>query len=95
MGVPLADLPDESPLAEHTEWFDTRSSRWHLRRADTGDVIVSDPVPRVGRNGVPLVKGEFLHAKADALRALKEPIKLVYVLTEDVQGKGGAFIARP
>ncbi len=45
---------------------------------------MSDPVPRAGRNGVPLAKDELLHAKADALRVLKESINLGRLSSEDV-----------
>ena len=66
MGVPLADLPDDSALAEASEWFDMSTNRWHLRRGDTGEVLVSDPVPRFG-----LTVAEFQKCKASALEALK------------------------
>ena len=66
-GVPHVDLPDESALADEPEWFGPRTSRWHLRRSDTGEIVVSDPVPRLGSNGQPLNKAAFQKAKADAL----------------------------
>ena len=64
-GVPLADLPDDSALAEAPQWFDISTNRWHLRRDGTGEVVVSDPVPRLG-----LSLTEFTKAKADALESL-------------------------
>ena len=66
MGVPLAALPDHSALAEASEWFDMSTNRWHLRRGDTGEVLVSDPVPRRG-----LTVEEFQKSKVVALEALK------------------------
>ena len=64
-GVPHADLLDDSALADETHWFDIRTHRWHLRRSDTGEIAVSDAVPRLG-----LTTAGFEKAKADALEAL-------------------------
>ena len=64
-GVPHADLPDQSALADESEWFDIRTNRWHQRRSDTGEIAVSDAVPRLG-----LTLEAFQKAKADALEAL-------------------------
>ena len=64
-GVPHADLPDDSALADETQWFDIRTHRWHQRRSDTGEIAVSDAVPRLG-----LTTAAFQKAKADALEAL-------------------------
>ena len=64
-GGPHADLPDHSALADESEWFVIRINRWHQRRSDTGDIAVSDAVPRLG-----LTLEAFQKAKADALEAL-------------------------
>ena len=64
-GVPHADLPDDSALADESEWFDIRTNRWHQRRSDTGEIAVSDALPRLG-----LTLEAFQKAKADALEAL-------------------------
>ena len=65
-GVPHADLPDHSAPADESEWFDIRTNRWHQRRTDTGEITVSDAVPRWG-----LTLEAFQKAKADALEALR------------------------
>ena len=70
-GVPHVDLPGESALAEALEWFDPCTSRWHLRRSDNGEILVSNPVVRLGLNGHPLDMTAFQKAKADALDQLK------------------------
>ena len=73
MGVPHADLPTEaSALADATEWFDTRTSRWHLRVPNSDQVITSDPVRRKDVCGLPLRAEVFKRHKAGALIALKE-----------------------
>ena len=64
-GVPHADLLDHSALADESEWFDIRTKPWHQRRSDTGEIAVSDAVPRLG-----LTLEAFQKAKADALEAL-------------------------
>ena len=64
--MPHADLPDDSALADETHWFDIRTHRWHLRRPDTGEIAVSDAVPRLC-----LTTAEFEKAKAGALEALR------------------------
>ena len=66
MGVPLAAVPEHSALAGAGEWFDISTNRWHLRQGDTEEVLVSDPVPRLG-----LTVAEFQKCKASALEALK------------------------
>ena len=70
-GVPHVDLPGESALADAAECFDPCTSRWHLRRSDIGETLVSNPVPRLGPNGQPLNKTAFQKAKAEALDELK------------------------
>ena len=64
-GVPYTDLLDDSVLAEAGQWFDMPTNRWHVRKSDTGEVVVSDPVPRLG---LPLAG--FQRVKAAALEAL-------------------------
>ena len=72
MGVPHVDLPEESSaLAGETEWFDPRTSRWSLRVPDSDQVIISDPVCRMNRDGRPLEAGVFMSLKTAALAALK------------------------
>ena len=72
MGVPHVDLPDEnSALAEASEWFDARTSRWHLRVRNSEEVLVSDPVRRTGADGKPLDATIFKRMKSAALAALK------------------------
>ena len=72
MGVPHADLPKESSaLADVTEWFDPRTSRWHLRVPNSDQVITSDPVRRKDTDGKPLGAEAFKSLKAAALAALK------------------------
>ena len=72
MGVSHADLPEESTaLADETEWFDPRTSRWHLRVPDSDQVIISDPVRRMNRDGRPLEANVFMGLKTAALAALK------------------------
>ena len=73
MGVPIADLPDNSSaLAEESEWFDPVTSRWHLRVGTSDEVIRSDPVRRVNREGRALGEEAFKSGKTAVLRALKE-----------------------
>ncbi len=64
LDVPHVDWPEDSALAEEPQWFDICTSRWNLRN-DAGEVVVSDPVPRLG-----LTLVEFQKAKAAALEAL-------------------------
>ena len=65
-GVPYCtDLPNDSVLAEAGQWFDMLTNRWHVRKSDTGEVVVSDPAPRLG---LPLAV--FQRANAAALEAL-------------------------
>ena len=72
MGVPHADISDEkSALADAKEWFDTRTSCWHVRLPDSREVVVSDPVRRTGINGAPLEVATFKRMKSAALAALK------------------------
>ena len=83
MGVPHADLPKESSaLADVTEWFDPRTSRWHLRVPNSDQVITSDPVRRKDTDGKPLGAEAFKSLKAAALAALKGEVK-------PQSGKGG------
>ena len=73
MGVPIADLPDKSSaLAEESEWFDPVTSRWHLRVGTSDEVIRSEPVRRVNREGRALGEEAFKSGKTAVLRALKE-----------------------
>ena len=72
MGVPHVGLPDEmSALADAPEWFDARTSRWHVRVRETGEVLVSEPVSRTGAGGKPLDAEAFQHLKSRALATLK------------------------
>ena len=72
MGVPHTDLSEEvSALADAPEWFDTRTSRWHVRVGNSGQVIMSDPVRRKGSDGKPLKAEVFKSLKAAALAELK------------------------
>ena len=71
-GVPHAGLPDEeSALAETSEWFDPRTSRWHVRKSKSDDVLVSAPVRRVGVDRRPLDATTFKRLKMETLAALK------------------------
>ena len=76
MGVPHVDLPDEeSALADESEWFDTRTSCWHLRVGDSQEVLVSKPVRRVGADGRPLGTAAVKQRKIEALDAFKAQSK--------------------
>ena len=72
MGVPFADLPEESSaLADEPEWFDSRTSRWNLRVPDSEEIMTSEPVRRVDQDGKPLGAEVFKSRKAAVLTALK------------------------
>ena len=55
-----------------SEWFDARTSRWHVRVADSERVLISEPVRRIDSCGAPLRAEVFNRLKADTLQALKE-----------------------
>ena len=83
MGVPHADLPkEESALADLSEWFDPRTSRWHVRVPNSDQVITSNPVRRKDIDGKPLGAEAFKSLKAAAWAALKGEDK-------PQSGKGG------
>ena len=99
MGVPHVDLPDDhSALAEAPEWFDARTSCWHVRVGKTEEVLVSKPVRRVGVNSRPLEAGVFKRLKMDALVDLKAQCQGIHTpgldKASDCDGKvcvGGYF----
>ena len=68
-GVPAVGPPEEeSALADVPQWFDTRTSRWCVRRGD--EVHTSQPVPRTGANGRPLAIKTFQRGKEQVLQDL-------------------------
>ena len=68
-GVPSVGLPDEaSALAEVPHWFDSRTSRWCVRRGD--EVHTSQRVPRTGAYGRPLDVETFKVTKDQILEDL-------------------------
>ena len=70
MGVPSVDLPDEeSALADSEQWFDARTSCWHVRQG--AKVVTSKPVRRTGSNGRPLDVETFKRHKMEVLEALQ------------------------
>ena len=63
-GVPHAEV-NHQPPAMAAQWFDVRTARWHVRES-TGQVRVSDPVPRTTSFGVPMSTQEYRESKEKA-----------------------------
>ncbi len=76
MGVPHFDLPDEkSALADASEWFDARTSCWHVRVHNIEEVLVSKPACRNGADGLLLNVATFKRWKLETLATLKAQSK--------------------
>ena len=60
-GVPHAEV-NHQPPAMAAQWFDVPTGRWHVRES-TGQVRVSDPVPRTSSFGVPMSTQEYRESK--------------------------------
>ena len=67
-GTALAESSGGGPAsAGSAEWFDIPTSTWRRRKED-GEVLVSDPVPRIDRaTGLPLDPSAFQASKRAAL----------------------------